>query len=166
VRVWVVSSSVSRVAGIEAVRTESIHPHPTLACIPPLTRPQVLDIPLSKPLVSLLSPVRAVTYFVGAADQQLIQKAKTTYRDEFPPYSTPLDVRGPSQFIQFMAQQRRQHLVRTRFPCDGRCGGCMDRRCSGECTFVGIRVGAVGDRCVESDSVREGSGTEVEREHV
>jgi hypothetical protein len=136
VRVWVVSSSVSRVAGIEAVRTESIHPHPTLACIPPLTRPQVLDIPLSKPLVSHLSPVRAVVCSVEAADQQLTQKAKTTYRDKLPPYSTPLDVRGPSQFIQFMAQQRRQHLVRTGFPCNGRRGERIDWRRSSECAFV------------------------------
>jgi len=42
----------------------------------------------------------------------------------------------------------------------------MDRRCSSECTFVGIGVGAVGDGCVEPDSITEGSGTEVEREHV
>jgi len=90
----------------------------------------------------------------------------TTYRDKFPSYSTPLDIRAPRQFVQFMAQQRRQHLVWTCFPGDGRRSGCIGRRCSSECTFVRIGIRAVGDGCVESDSVREGGGTKIEREHV
>ena len=133
--VWVVSLE-PRARFCRAVRTDSIHPCPTPAYIPPPTRRQVSDIPSLKPPVSPLFPLRAVTCFVEAASQQLVQDRITTYRYEFPSYCTPLDIRAPSQFIQFMAQQRRQQFMWTSFSCDGRCGWCIDRRCSSECTFV------------------------------